>query len=93
MVNGGHIKKNVWEIMRCPEYALKCNKSVHLPARVSFLCLLGDLSAICAASALGDFPLIEEGRLETTSALLPISAAENLDQFEPRRFLHQIPVL
>ena len=29
--NGGH-KKNVWEIMRCPEYALKCNKSVHLPA-------------------------------------------------------------
>ena len=40
--NGGH-KKNVWEIMRCPEYVLKCNKSVHLPARVSFLCLLGDL--------------------------------------------------
>ena len=27
----GH-KKNVWEIIRCPEYALKCNKSVHLPA-------------------------------------------------------------
>ena len=52
--NGGH-KKNVWEIMRCPEYVLKCNKSVHLPARVCFLYLLGDLSAICAASALGDF--------------------------------------
>ena len=48
--NGGH-KKNVWEIMRCPEYVMKCNKS----ARVSFLCLLGDLNAICAASALGDF--------------------------------------
>ena len=30
-VNGGH-KKNVWEIMQCPEFALKCNKSVHLPA-------------------------------------------------------------
>ena len=36
MVNGGH-KPNVWEIMQCPEYVLKCNKSVHLPARVSFL--------------------------------------------------------
>ena len=58
MVNGGH-KNNVWEIMRCPEYVLKCDKSVHLPARVSFLCLLGDLWVICAASALGDFPLIE----------------------------------
>ena len=42
IVNGGH-KKNVWEIMQCPEYVLKCNKSVHLPAPVSFLCLLGDL--------------------------------------------------
>ena len=42
---GGH-KKNVWEIMRCPEYLLKCNKSVHLPARVTFLCLLGDLWVI-----------------------------------------------
>ena len=46
-VNGysGH-KKKVWEIIRCPEYVLKCNKSVHLPARVSFLCLLGDLWVI-----------------------------------------------
>ena len=34
--NGGHIKKNVWEIMQCPEYALKCNKSVHLPACLFF---------------------------------------------------------
>ena len=47
-------KKNVWEIMRCPEYVLKCKKSVHLPTWVSFLCVLGDLSVICAASALGD---------------------------------------
>ena len=23
---------NVWEIMRCPEYTLKCNKNFHLPA-------------------------------------------------------------
>ena len=31
MVDGGH-KRNVWEIMQCPEYTLKCNKNVHLPA-------------------------------------------------------------
>ena len=46
--------------MRCPEYALKCNKSVHLPAWLSLLCVLGDLSVIWAGSTLGDFPLIEE---------------------------------
>ena len=40
--NGGH-QKNVWKILRCPQYVLKCNKSVHLPAWESFLCLLGDL--------------------------------------------------
>ena len=58
-INGGH-KKNVWEIMRCPEYVLKCNKSVHLPARVSFLCLLGDLWVIWerfALRALWEFTL------------------------------------
>ena len=27
----------------CPEFVLKSNKNVHLPARVSFLYLLGDL--------------------------------------------------
>ena len=51
VASGGH-KKNVWEIMRCPEYALICNKSVHLPAWVSFLCLLGDLWVIWARFAL-----------------------------------------
>ena len=49
--NGGH-KKNVWEIMRRPEYALKRNKSVHLAAWVSFLCLLGDLWVIWERFAL-----------------------------------------
>ena len=57
VANGGH-KKNVWEIMRCPEYALICNKSVHLPAWVSYVfwVICGwfecDLSAIWAMSAL-----------------------------------------
>ena len=51
--NGAH-KKNVWEIVWCPEYVLKCNKSVHLPAWVSFLCLLGDLWVIWARFALRD---------------------------------------
>ena len=36
--------------MQCHEHVLKCNKCVHLPARVSFSCVLGDLSAIWAES-------------------------------------------
>ena len=43
-VSGGH--KNVWEIMQCPEFVLKCNRSVHLPAWLCFLCVLGDLSVV-----------------------------------------------
>ena len=43
---------------------------------------VGTDTGACAASALGDFILIETGKLETPSALVPISAAENLDQFE-----------
>ena len=31
-----YYKKNVWEIMQCPEYVMKRNKSVHLPAWLSF---------------------------------------------------------
>ena len=41
--------------MQCPKYALKCNKSVHLPAGVSFWCLLGDLVLIWAWFGLGAF--------------------------------------
>ena len=36
--------------MRCLEYALKWNKSVHLPAWLSFLCVLGDLWVIWAGN-------------------------------------------
>ena len=50
---------------------------------------VGTDTGTCAASTLGG----GKGRLETPSALVPISATENLDQFEPRRFFHQIPVL
>ena len=60
VINGEH-KKNVMEIMQCPEYTLKCNKSVHLPAWLSFLCVLGDLVVLWAWSeagrALDDFIL------------------------------------
>ena len=38
--------------MQCPQYALKCNKGVHLSASLSFLCVLGDLVIIWAGSAL-----------------------------------------
>ena len=33
--NGEH-KKNVWEIMQCPEYALQCNESVQLTVFLIF---------------------------------------------------------
>ena len=49
--NGAH-KKNVWEIVRCPEYVLKCYNHLSVFV-VSFGWFVGDLSAICAASALG----------------------------------------
>ena len=39
----GKNKKNVWEIIQCPEYVLKCNRSAYLPA---CRCLLDDLVAI-----------------------------------------------
>ena len=39
----GERKKNVWEIMEYPEYALKYKKSVHLP---TWLYLLDDLAVI-----------------------------------------------
>ena len=55
--NGEH-KKNVWEITQCPGYALKCNKSVHLPAWLSFLCLLGDLVVIWAWFSMGALQVI-----------------------------------
>ena len=53
--------------------------------------VVGDLSTIWAGSALDDF--LKKGMLETWSALVTISVAENLDQFELRWFFHQIPVL
>ena len=65
------------------------NKSVRLT--VFLMWFVGDLSTIWAGSALGDF--LKKGMLETWSALVTISVAENLDQFELRWFFHQIPVL
>ena len=43
-------KWNVWEIMECPKYVLKCNKSFHLiiSAWLSFLCLMVKLAVILA---------------------------------------------
>ena len=83
--------------MQCPEYALQCNKSVHLPAWVTSLCLLGNLWVIWAPFALRALWVIllyiEEGKVVNPVSTGSISAAENLDQFEPRRFFHQIPVL
>ena len=44
----------------CPEYVLKCNKSVHLPTWVSFLCLLGDLVVIWVWFGLGELWVINQ---------------------------------
>ena len=75
--------------MQCPEYVLKCNKSVHLPAWVSFLCALGDLLVIWARSGLGALWVIfvKEGKVRN-----PVSTGSD-SQFELRGFVHQIPVL
>ena len=69
--------------MQCPECALKCNKSVHLPAWLSYVFWVsfGDLSAIWAGSALGDFPLIEEGKVGNL-----VSTSYDSSRWKPRPF-------
>ena len=71
--------------MQCPECALKCNKSVQLPAWLSYVFWVsfGDLSAIWAGSALSDFPLIEEGKVGN---LVSTSCSYDSSRWKPRPF-------
>ena len=74
-------KRNVWETLQCPEYVLKCNKSVNLPTnfmiprtRVGRLvgrhftntCILNDIFLMSFGRLSGDFSTIWAGSAPLT---------------------------